>query len=162
MCCACRFSWNCSSAQGWMPMWSHCAVVSGTARHAAGSCVNIDSARGGRMIVAIVGDIMKLIIAVALCVASTAFAADDTVRGYMRRDGAYVEPHHRTTPNETKMDNYSTQGNVNPYTGRVGRVDPDQQPSYGNHQPRQQDFNPSRSPSTGGAFDPSPPRRRGF
>lgn len=81
---------------------------------------------------------MKTILAVALCFATTAFASDESVGGYMRRDGTYVPPHHRTTPNETKMDNYSTQGNVNPYTGQAGRVDPYQQPSYPQYPSRPQ------------------------
>ena len=50
-----------------------------------------------------------------------------SVRGYYRSNGTYVAPHHRTDPNDTKLDNYSTKGNVNPYTGKEGTVDP-----YGN------------------------------
>jgi hypothetical protein len=46
--------------------------------------------------------------------------ADHTVHGYTRKDGAYVAPHHATNPNSTRNDNYSTQGNVNPYTGQAG------------------------------------------
>ena len=46
------------------------------------------------------------------------------VRGYTRRDGTYVAPHRATNPNSTKLDNWSTRGNVNPYTGREGTVDP--------------------------------------
>jgi hypothetical protein len=46
--------------------------------------------------------------------------ADVRVRGYTRRDGTYVAPHYRSSPNSTKMDNWSTRGNVNPYTGREG------------------------------------------
>lgn len=42
------------------------------------------------------------------------------VRGYYRKDGRYVAPHERTAPNKTKNDNYSTRGNVNPYTGKSG------------------------------------------
>jgi len=50
---------------------------------------------------------------------------DDThVRGYTRRDGTYVQPHKRTAPNSSRRDNYSTRGNVNPYTGKPGTVDP--------------------------------------
>jgi hypothetical protein len=49
-----------------------------------------------------------------------AFAAeaqgDHQVSGYTRRDGTYVAPHYQTNPNRTTSDNYSTQGNVNPYT----------------------------------------------
>ena len=47
------------------------------------------------------------------------------VRGYTRKDGTYVAPHYRSAPNSTKYDNYSTQGNYNPYTGKKGTVDPD-------------------------------------
>lgn len=53
----------------------------------------------------------------ALC--AGAFA-DQTVRGYTRRDGTYVAPYQRTEPNQYRHDNYSSQGNVNPYTGRRG------------------------------------------
>lgn len=71
------------------------------------------------------------ILAFVLCFASFAFADDTTVRGHVRRDGVYVPPHHRTTPNDTLRDNYSTQGNTNPYTGRPGHVNPYPAPSYG-------------------------------
>jgi len=47
-----------------------------------------------------------------------------SVRGYTRRDGTYVAPHRATNPNATKMDNWSTKGNVNPFTGKAGTVDP--------------------------------------
>jgi hypothetical protein len=50
------------------------------------------------------------------------------VNGYMRRDGTYVAPHMRSNPNSSKLDNYSSQGNVNPYTGRQGTVNPYQAP----------------------------------
>ncbi len=47
------------------------------------------------------------------------------VKGYYRKDGTYVQPHHRTTPDGTKNNNWSTKGNVNPYTGEPGTKDPD-------------------------------------
>lgn len=41
--------------------------------------------------------------------------------GYIRRDtGTYVAPYHATNPNGTRLDNYSTRPNYNPYTGRTG------------------------------------------
>lgn len=46
------------------------------------------------------------------------------VKGYYRKNGTYVAPHHRTRPNSTKYDNWSTKGNVNPYNGKVGTVEP--------------------------------------
>lgn len=62
---------------------------------------------------------MKLAAALLLAVvASPALAADSNqVRGYTRQDGSYVEPHMRSNPNSSRMDNWSSQGNVNPYTG---------------------------------------------
>lgn len=42
------------------------------------------------------------------------------VRGHFTKRGKYVSPHKRSNPNKTKIDNWSTKGNVNPYTGKVG------------------------------------------
>ncbi|MBS1972314.1 MAG: hypothetical protein JSU04_18555 [Bdellovibrionales bacterium] len=42
------------------------------------------------------------------------------VNGYTKKDGTYVAPHERSAPNNTKLDNWSHKGNVNPYTGEVG------------------------------------------
>jgi len=61
-----------------------------------------------------------LIIAVATALASTAALADQYVNGYYRQDGTYVAPHYQTSPNQYRYDNYSSQGNVNPYTGQRG------------------------------------------
>jgi hypothetical protein len=47
-------------------------------------------------------------------------AKDVYVRGYTRKDGTYVAPHYRSSPNKTKADNYSTRGNINPHTGQAG------------------------------------------
>lgn len=60
-----------------------------------------------------------ILAALLLAVSAVAFA-DQTVRGYTRRDGTYVAPYHRTEPNQYRHDNYSSEGNVNPYTGRRG------------------------------------------
>jgi len=46
------------------------------------------------------------------------------VRGYTKGNGTYVAPHYQTNPNGTKLDNWSTKGNVNPYTGQPGTKDP--------------------------------------
>jgi hypothetical protein len=52
-----------------------------------------------------------------------------SVRGYMRRDGTYVQPHMRSAPDGTKLNNWSHSGNVNPYTGKVG-TNNDYSPNY--------------------------------
>lgn len=44
------------------------------------------------------------------------------VKPYTREDGTRVRGHKRTNPNSTVNDNYSTRGNVNPWTGRAGTV----------------------------------------
>ena len=51
-------------------------------------------------------------------------SSSHSVRGHIRKDGTYVQPHQATNRNSTKLDNYSTKGNVNPYTGKPGTVDP--------------------------------------
>ena len=58
-----------------------------------------------------------------MCLSSIAMA-DVHVRGHYRSNGTYVQPHYRSSPNGTTLDNYSTKGNVNPYTGQAGTVDP--------------------------------------
>jgi hypothetical protein len=42
------------------------------------------------------------------------------VKGHVKKDGTYVQPHHATNPNHTQRDNWSTKPNVNPYTGKTG------------------------------------------
>lgn len=37
---------------------------------------------------------------------SVSFAKDVNVRGYYRKDGTYVQPYVRSSPNQTKSDNY--------------------------------------------------------
>ncbi len=45
------------------------------------------------------------------------------VKGYFKPStGTYVMPSYRTSPNRTKLDNWSTKGNYNPYTGKKGYV----------------------------------------
>ena len=46
------------------------------------------------------------------------------VKGYTTKRGTYVAPSYRTSPNKTRMDNYSTKGNYNPYTGKKGYASP--------------------------------------
>lgn len=67
---------------------------------------------------------MKKLILLAALITAPSFAQGHYSRGYVRQDGTYVAPHYQTNPNTTRMDNYSTQGNVNPYNGRAGTVNP--------------------------------------
>lgn len=52
------------------------------------------------------------------------YGSDQSVSGYTRGNGTYVEPYHRTAPDSNPYNNYSTQGNVNPYTGQMGHKNP--------------------------------------
>jgi hypothetical protein len=46
------------------------------------------------------------------------------VHGYTKKDGTYVAPHHRTSPNNTQRDNWTSKPNQNPYTGKDGTKEP--------------------------------------
>ena len=48
------------------------------------------------------------------------FAKDVHVKGYYRKDGTYVRPHYRSAPDRNFYNNWSTKGNINPYTGKPG------------------------------------------
>ena len=63
---------------------------------------------------------MKLALGALLSILSFSALADQQVRGYTRKDGTYVAPHKRSSPNQHRFDNYSSQGNRNPYTGQKG------------------------------------------
>jgi hypothetical protein len=59
--------------------------------------------------------------------AGVSVRADVYVRGYVRSNGTYVQPHYRSNPDGIFENNWSTYPNVNPYTGTVG---PRHMPSY--------------------------------
>lgn len=61
-------------------------------------------------------------VAAVLCLVFIANVADAQVRvrGYTRKDGTYVRPHYRSSPDGNFYNNWSTVGNVNPYTGKPG------------------------------------------
>lgn len=72
----------------------------------------------------------KSIISIFLMVFSVSVFADVSVRGYIRKDGTYVQPHHRSNPDGNRYNNWSTEGNSNPYTGREGTQDPQNNNSW--------------------------------
>ena len=51
-------------------------------------------------------------------------SGDVYVTGYVRKSGVRVKPSCRTIRNTTTTDNWSTLGNVNPYTGKKGTKRP--------------------------------------
>ena len=54
------------------------------------------------------------------------------VRGYVKSNGTYVRPHYRSEPDGYFWNNWSTYGNVNPFTGKVGtkKISRNTVPSY--------------------------------
>lgn len=69
---------------------------------------------------------MKMIVATTLfftcIIPALANAADQYVNGYYRKDGTYVQSYHRSAPDDNFYNNYSSQGNTNPYKGKEGTV----------------------------------------
>lgn len=63
---------------------------------------------------------LVLALAILMPIAAEAKSGSTHVKGYTRKNGTYVVPHERSAPNKTKADNWSTKGNVNPYTGKKG------------------------------------------
>lgn len=70
----------------------------------------------------------KTLIAVAAALVSLTFVveafADTYVRGYYRKNGTYVQPHYRSSPDKSYNNNWSVRPNVNPYTGQQGTRSP--------------------------------------
>lgn len=59
----------------------------------------------------------------SLLLSGHAVAGGDVhVRGYYRSNGTYVQPHYRSAPDGVFSNNWTTLGNVNPYTGEAGHL----------------------------------------
>lgn len=74
--------------------------------------------------------IFTLTVIALLSIILSAASADVYVSGYYRKDGTYVQPHYRSDPDGDPWNNWSTVGNVNPYTGEVGTKWPEGYSSY--------------------------------
>ena len=56
---------------------------------------------------------------------NTANAKTVKVKGYYKPStGKYVNSYYKTSSNKSKLDNYSTKGNFNHYSGKTGTVNP--------------------------------------
>ena len=64
----------------------------------------------------------KKLIVLSLLLGVTLINAD-YVKGYTKSNGTYVKGYYRSSPNYTKSDNYTTKGNINPYTGKKGTIE---------------------------------------
>ena len=88
---------------------------------------------------------MKIAIGLVFSLLAASAMADQAVRGYFRSDGTYVAPHYRSSPDRSRSNNFSSQGNVNPYTGQRGYVNPYSppvQPTYRIPQPSNPYYRP--------------------
>ena len=66
-----------------------------------------------------------LALSISLAFAGSVEARTISVHSYYKPSThTYVQSYHRTTPNYTRLDNFSTKGNYNPYTGKKGYVKP--------------------------------------
>ena len=76
--------------------------------------------------------INKLLTISLILVATVSSAiADSYVSGYTRRDGTYVAPYFRSSPDSGYNNNWSVRPNINPYTGQRGY----QSPTWNNQPP---------------------------
>ena len=70
---------------------------------------------------------MKKVLFLALVLSFVSFSRAEAKTVYVKSyykpsTGTFVSPSYRTSPNSTKLDNYSTKGNYNPYSGKSGKV----------------------------------------
>jgi hypothetical protein len=61
-----------------------------------------------------------LFIVTGATVNAQSFGNDAWTNGYFNNSGTYVNGYYHTQPNNTNWDNYSTKGNLNPYTNEYG------------------------------------------
>ena len=73
---------------------------------------------------------MKNILSLIVLLISSSVLADSFVNGYFKRNGIYVQPHFRSSPDISTFNNYNSWGNINPYTGKWGISNPVTQEIY--------------------------------
>jgi len=89
---------------------------------------------------------MKKLIVLAVLLFLASDASAEWVNGYWKdtnRNGVkdtYVSPYIRSAPDGNPYNNYTTQGNVNPYTGNRGTVNP--APTYNPYQYQPYQYRP--------------------
>lgn len=69
------------------------------------------------------------LLGIVALVANTTASAQVYVHGYTTKNGTYVAPHMRSSPDGNPYNNWSSVGNVNPYTGQAGTKNPYSTPS---------------------------------
>lgn len=61
---------------------------------------------------------------IALSAMAVASTAQVYVAPHIRSDGTFVDGHYRSSPDNTRLNNYSSENNFNPYTGQRGSENP--------------------------------------
>ncbi len=66
---------------------------------------------------------MQKPIVVAMLLAATVAHASgsNSVKGHFKKDGTFVQPYMRTNPDSVRRNNYNSEGNFNPYSGKQGK-----------------------------------------
>ena len=59
-------------------------------------------------------------LATVLLFLSSPVMAGKAVKGYFKPNGTVVAPHYRTKADNSRANNWTSQGNSNPYTGKRG------------------------------------------
>lgn len=81
---------------------------------------------------------LKIISAIILSILALSIAYADTyVNGYYKKNGTYVQPHYRSSPDSSYNNNWSVKPNVNPYTGKQGT----RNPTWNNQAPKNNTYN---------------------
>jgi hypothetical protein len=78
----------------------------------------------------------SILVGLLVVLSATSATAQVYVHGYTTKNGTYVAPHYRSAPDGNPYNNWSTVGNVNPYTGQAGTRNPynGYSNSYGSYQ----------------------------
>ena len=92
-------------------------------RHCAALRVNAASKAGASTMMKRLA-ICSVLVLGAVPGLSASANADEYVRGYYRKDGTYVAPYYRSSPDDSYNNNWSVRGNRNPYTGQEGTRSP--------------------------------------
>jgi hypothetical protein len=72
-------------------------------------------------------------------------SSDVYVKGYVKKNGTVVPGYYRSAPNNTNRDNFSTKGNINPYTGSKGHIEPDNNTRYYNYSKKNNNISYTRT-----------------
>jgi len=64
---------------------------------------------------------IALLIVLLLVGQAVMATASHRVKGHTKKDGTYVMPYKKTNPDQKRSNNYSSDGNVNPNTGKQGK-----------------------------------------